>query len=82
MARNRNTTLKENLTRIHRSRVWVVTCMLQIVSAMSLFYYYFPSFSSIRNHFEQDILVITQGLILCELLLDMGLRFYLIGSEF
>jgi hypothetical protein len=82
MSRNRNTTLKENQTRIHRSRLWAATCMLQIVSLMSLFYYYFPSFSSIRKHFEQDILEITQGLILCQLLLDMGLRVYLIGSEF
>jgi hypothetical protein len=82
MSRNLSSTLEENLTRIHRSRLWAATCMLQIVSLMSLFYYYFPSFSSIRKHFEQDILEITQGLILCQLMLDMVLRVYLIGSEF
>jgi hypothetical protein len=65
MSRNLNTTLEENLTRIHRSRLWAATCILQIVSVMSLFYYYFPSFSSIRKHFEQDVLEITHGLILC-----------------
>ena len=82
MAPNFIPTLTDNMTRIHRSRLWACTCILQLLSTIILFHYYFPGFSTIRTHFGKDQLLITQALVLGLLLLDILLRVYLIGSDF